>query len=247
VTTINKLDPRTKIVLVLMLSSISLMYDELLMLFIILLLTFASALLINVDFQSIIFKLKKILKLIIVIAIIQSLFTKEGTPILQIGMITIFTNYGIIKALQFLLRMSIIIVSSSIIITSSSREIIQGLVKWGCPYEIAFMVMAAIRFLPVFKEELTDITIALKLRGIDFNRIKINQKLKIYKYILLPIITNSILKARELSSAMEMRAFRAYPVRTSYMVLKMQKTDYLVLVICLFISAILFIIQWRLI
>jgi len=95
------------------------------------------------------------------------------------------------------------------------------------------MVSIAIRFLPVFKEEMVDMVIAIQLRGIDFKKVKLNQKLKIYKYILVPIVINSVLKAKELSVAMEMRGFRAYPSRTSYRMLKMQAIDYIIIGLCI--------------
>ena len=75
--------------------------------------------------------------------------------------------------------------------------------------------------------------VALQLRGIDLKKIKLKEKLLTYKYLLLPITANSILRARELATAMEMKAFRAYPKRTSYRMLKMNIIDYLIITISL--------------
>ena len=137
------------------------------------------------------------------------------------------------KATEFILRLMIIIVSSVILTTSTSREIIQALIQMGLPYEIAFMVSISIRFLPLFKDEMRDMVVALQLRGIDLKKIKLKEKLLTYKYLLLPITANSILRARELATAMEMKAFRAYPKRSSYKILKMNKIDYLIITISL--------------
>jgi energy-coupling factor transport system permease protein len=186
-------------------------------------------------------RLKKLIKIIIIIAIVQSLLTRSGNPILKIGNYTLLTDYGVLKSLEFIMRLSIIIISAAIITTSSSREIIQGLIQWHCPYEIAFMVSVAIRFLPIFKEEMTDMITAIQLRGIDFYKVKLNKKIVVYKYILIPITINSVIKAKELSAAMEMRGFRAYPKRTSYIVLKMNAYDYVTISLSI-IAAILFII-----
>jgi len=235
------MDPRPKLVIILVLSTLALIYDDIFILSIILLVSFLVAILIKSNLTAVIFKLKKIIILMAAIAITQSLFIKTGNPIIKLGIITVVTDYGIIRALEFILRISIIIVSASILTTSTSREIVQGLIQWNCPYEIAFMVSIAIRFLPVFKEEMSDMVIAIQLRGIDLKKVKLSEKIKVYKYILLPIATNSILKARDLSSSMEMRAFRAYPKRTSYMVLKMQKNDYIVIAMCIIASIIIFI------
>ena len=223
------IDPRTKLIQVLILSTLALIYNEISILLLILFTAIIIGFINNVNFISIISRLKKLLKIIFMIALIQSLLTNMGNPLLKIGKLMVFTDYGIIKALEFILRMGIIIVSAAIITTSSSREIIQGLIQWKCPYEIDFMVSVVIRFLPKFKEEMTDMITAIQLRGIDLKKVKFDKKLQVYKYILTPITVNSVMKAKELAAAMEMRGFRAYPKRTSYMVLKMQTFDYILL------------------
>lgn len=236
-----KMDPRPKLVIILLLSTLALIYYDVFILSIVLFISLIIAILIKSNLSAVLFKLKKIIILMAAIAIVQSLFMKTGNPILKLGKITVITDYGIIKSLEFILRISIIIVSATILTTSTSREIVQGLIQWKCPYEIAFMVSIAIRFLPIFKEEMADMVTAIQLRGIDLKKVKFREKIKIYKYILLPITTNSILKARDLSSSMEMRAFRAYPIRTNYMVLKMQRNDYIVIAMCIIAAIIIFI------
>ena len=237
----NNLDPRTKLVMVLVLSTLALIYNYLLSLTFILAAATLIAYTMSSDLISILKKLKRLIGVIIAIALVQSIFTKAGNPVISIGSLAIVTDYGLIKALEFILRLSIIIISSVIITTSTSREIVQGLVQMKVPYEIAFMVSIAVRFLPIFRDEMIDMVTALQLRGIDLKKVRFREKIKVYKYLLLPITTNSILKAREIAAAMEMRAFRAHPQRTSYMVLEMKIKDYIVISISL-IAALAFII-----
>lgn len=225
----KKLDPRTKLVIVLILSSLSLFYNKIEALILILFAAILIAKLAQINLTSLYYRIKKIIYIIFLIALAQSILTKKGAPILTIGGVTLLTEYGILSSVEFILRMGIIIVSAAIITTSTEREIIQGLIQWHLPYEIAFMTSAAIRFLPVFKEEMTDMLIAIQLRGIELKKIKNKEKIQIYKYILLPITINSFIKAKELAAAMEMRGFRAYNKRTSYMVLKLQLLDYAVM------------------
>lgn len=234
-----KIDPRPKLIIVLLLSTLALIYSDVYMLVIVLIISFLITLLVKSDILVTFLKLKKLLKLMLFIALMQSLLIKTGQPIIKLSSFVIVTDYGITSALQFVLRISIIVVSATILTTSTSREIVQGLVQWKCPYEIAFMVSIAIRFLPILREEMSDTVIAIQLRGIELNKIKLNKKIEIYKYILLPIVTNSILKARELSSAMEMRAFRAYSTRTSYMVLKMTIYDFLIIALSILVTILL--------
>lgn len=236
----SKVDPRAKLVIVIILSTLAITYNDIQHLLAILIISIIISFFMQSSLISILARMRKLVGVMLAIAAVQSLFIRTGNPLINIWGIILLTDYGLIKSLEFFLRLGIIIVSAAIITTSTSREIIQGLVQWHCPYEIAFMVSTAIRFLPVFKEEMCDMVIAIQLRGIDFKKVKLNQKLKIYKYILVPIVINSILKAKELSVAMEMRGFRAYPSRTSYRMLKMQVIDYIIIGLC--IVTILFLI-----
>ena len=238
----SKIDPRTKLLLILILSTLAIIYKQLLFLSLIFIISVLIALLMRSNLKSIVIKLKRLLGAIFAIALIQSFFIKAGTPIVKIGNLSLLTDFGIYKSIEFILRLGIIISSCSILTTSTSREIVQALVQLHIPYEIAFMVSIAIRFLPVFKDEMTDMIIAIQLRGIDLKKVKIKNKIRIYRYIFLPIVTNSLIKAKELSVAMEMRGFRAYPHRTSYNILLMSGLDYLIVSMSLVSVAMLIIL-----
>lgn len=164
------IDPRTKLAIVALLSTLGLIYKDLLSLVIILSVAILIALALNSNFISVVSRLKKLLGLILVIAIIQSIFIKEGNSVISLGSLSLLTDIGIMKATEFILRLMIIIVSSVILTTSTSREIIQALIQMGLPYEIAFMVSISIRFLPLFKDEMRDMVVALQLRGIDLKK-----------------------------------------------------------------------------
>ena len=153
------IDPRTKLAIVALLSTLGLIYKDLLSLVIILSVAILIALALNSNFISVVSRLKKLLGLILVIAIIQSIFIKEGNSVISLGSLSLLTDIGIMKATEFILRLMIIIVSSVILTTSTSREIIQALIQMGLPYEIAFMVSISIRFLPLFKDEMRDMVV----------------------------------------------------------------------------------------
>lgn len=227
------LDPRTKLVMVLVISTLAIIYNDLLKLAVLLILAIIIAIALKSDLISILKRIKKLILLMLAITFIQSITSKTGNTVFSMGGFILITDHGLIRALEFILRISIIIISSVIITTSNSRELVQALVQMKVPYEIAFMVSIAIRFLPILRDEMVDTIIALQLRGVDLRKIKFKEKIKIYKYLLLPITTNSILKAKELAIAMEMRGFRAYPQRTSFLVLEMRMMDYIIISISL--------------
>jgi len=91
------------------------------------------------------------------------------------------------------------------------------------------MVTMAIRFLPLLRDEAVDMLTAIQLRGVNLKKIPLLRRLKMYSYLLAPLLISVLLKARDLSLAMEMRAFRAFPRRTSLRTLYLQPADYLVM------------------
>lgn len=230
-----KLDPRTKLVIVLCFSTLGIGVNKIPFLFGISLLTLIVARLFKVDLRRTFKKIKRLLYVLLFIALVQSIFS-QGEPLIYIGDLKILTINGVEKALQFILRMFIVISSVTIIGTSSSREIIQGLVQWKLPYDIAFMVALGIRFLPIIRDEIRDSLIAIQLRGIDLKNIPIKERLNIYSYIFMPILVETIIKAERLSIAIEMRGFRAYENRTSFLLLKLSKWDYLIMLLSLVIT-----------
>lgn len=176
-------------------------------------------------------KLKRLLSVIFVIALLESVFNGSGDSIIKIGEMDVLTTGGLLKGTNTLLRMGTVIVSASIFTLTTSRRMIQGLIQLKIPYEFAFMTFIALRFLPVFTEEFTDTITAIQLRGINLKKIPLKQKLKIYIYILTPVVYGAVDKAQKLSYAMELRAFRLYNKRTSRFTLKLKTGDYTYIVI----------------
>ncbi len=174
--------------------------------------------------------MKRFIKLLLGITILQSVFTFSGTPLIQIGGITLLTDYGILQGLEFVLRVSIILMLGCVLATSNQREVTQGLVQLKVPYEIAFMSTLGIRFLPIFSEEFVDSLNAILLRGIDIKHLKWKKKISLYTYIMTPVFVHSFFKAKDMAIAMELRGFRVYDKRTSYMTLHMNKVDYIVMI-----------------
>ncbi len=236
-----KLDPRTKLIMVFSLSTLAVFVRDIYLLFLVLLVSLITSYIFAGNF-SFIKKMKKFIILFVGIAIIQSIFSPAGEVLFSVGSYTILTTGGLYKGIRVILRMLIIIVSATIMSSSSSRGIIQGLIQFKVPYEIAFMVSLAIRFLPVLGQEAKDAYTAIQLRGIEIEKLSFTRRLKIYSFLLMPVLTGVFFRARELSTSIEMRAFRAYPERTSYIKLVLKKRDFIVIgASFLFVSVIIYI------
>jgi len=225
----TNIDPRTKLIIVLCLSTLAILVKNILFLSGILLISIIISLFLKVDILQVLREIKRLLYVLLAIAIIQSIFSADGQALIRMGKLTVLTTIGLQKGLEFIIRVMIIISSATIITTSNSREIVQGLVQWKLPYEIAFMVSIGIRFLPMLREEIKDSIVAIQLRGVEIEKIPLRKRLYIYSRLFTPILISTIIKAQKLSMSIEMRGFRAYEQRTSYMVLKMSYVDYLII------------------
>lgn len=233
---IKGIDPRTKLIIVLCISTIAIIIEDTLDFTVILLITIGIAKSLNINLGKSLKKVKGLIYALFGIIIIQSIFLSEGETIFSLGNLIVLTTGGLTKGLQFFLRMMIVIISATIMTTSNYREIIQGLVQWKLPYDIAFMVAIGIRFLPILKDEIKESLLAIQLRGVEIHNIPIKQRINLFSYLFSPIIVGTILKAERLSMAIEMRGFRAYDSRTSYLQLEMSKLDYIIILISLIVT-----------
>lgn len=224
------LDPRTKLIIITCLSTSAVIMTHWIFLAGILAVSILLLCLFGVSLLGIIKKTRMLFYMVIVIAIMQSIFVPTGQALISLGNLKLVTIDGLMMAAEFVLRMSIIVASAGILSTSNSREIIQGLVQWKLPYEIAFMASMGIRFLPVFAEEFKNAMIAIQLRGVDLKALPFRQKMEVMACLFQPVVAGALIKSKAISMSIEMRGFRAYPSRTSYLVLKCSGKDYAIMI-----------------
>ncbi len=224
------LDPRTKIVVIVCLSTLAVFLNSPRLLLLLYVFTLAVLVSLRINFFRVVLRYKKLLPLLLVMLIIQSVFAPGGKVLFSLAGVNILTSHGITAALCVLLRMLTFFSSAMIIMTSSTKDYILALVQLKIPYEIAFMVMVAFRFLPVFLEEVKDTLVAMQLRGVDLTKIAWRKKLKFYTHFFTPLLSSVMIKANQLAITMEARAFRVYRQRTYLRVLRYGTADYLVMV-----------------
>ena len=221
-----EIDPRTRIILVFLISSAAVVIKELIPLLFLLLLTLILCRMFSVHLSGSIKKLRKLLYFFIILALIQSIFTSGEETLIAAGGLKILTTEGLEAGISIIIRMSVIILSALIIASAPAMDVVYGLIAMKLPYEIAFMVLLSIKFLPLFREEFADSIIAVQLAGADLVKIPLRQKLSLYTYVLTPSVIKALNRARLISLSMEARGFRIYPDRTSYCKLSMSRMDY---------------------
>jgi len=233
----QRLDPRSKLLLVVVVTTLAILYTDVKWLFGLFVISLLFLYLGGTDTTFIISKTKRFFPLFITLLVIQSIFSPAGEPLLTLGSVHVVTLGGIVKGISVILRMLIVISSAMILLTSSSMKLVLGLIRLKIPYEIAFMVLLAMRFLPVLGEEVRDALVAIQLRGVKIKEIPLGEKVRVYTYIFMPVIVSSLLKAKKTAIAMEARAFRAYERRSYLYELSLRRVDYLFMINVLLISS----------
>ncbi len=89
-----------------------------------------------------------------------------------------------------------------IALTTDPVMMARGLIKLGLPYEIAFMILAGLRFLPLAADEARNIADAQTVRGMHGN-------FKRFKTSLFPLFLNSLRRAQRLGITIEAKSFGA--------------------------------------
>jgi energy-coupling factor transport system permease protein len=234
-------DPRCKLMLMACLSTLAMVWSEPLFLLYLLAFTCVLLLLGGVELSRVFRQFRGIIGLIISLFIIQSIFIRGGEPWLLISGQTLITTGGITFASILCLRLLILVFSALIMLTSEVRDYLLALVQMKIPYEIAFMIMASVHFLPILREEALNVFYAVQLRGCEIKKASVRQKIKTYLHICIPILACALYRSKAMAVAMEARAFRAYPQRTYLRRLQLKKSDKSIFGILMIITVMLII------
>lgn len=210
------LDPRTKLILMATISFLSIFTEQLWLLGTLFLIGFCLAVLTTGS-------MVKICR-----GIIKSL------PLLLFFALGLLFFSPLVHVLAVICRFLTIVTIAHIFSNTKGQELMQALLSWKVPYELAFMIMIALHFYPFLLEEAKDIWLAVQLKGIDIKRLKWRERIVIYSSVLLPLIIATMNRAYQLAISMEARGFRVYPQRTFRSSLQMKKLDYCLIVFLAF-------------
>ena len=233
-TLIHRLDPRTKLILVLLFIVALFSASSWLTNGLVLIVTVICMAVSHIRPGNIFRGLKPMLFIIALTALLNVFFT-TGTPIREGWIIT---WEGIEKAVKMMLRITLLITgtflltytTSPMAITDGLEYLMNPLKKIRVPvHEMTLMMSMALRFIPTLIEETDKIMSAQKARGADFETGGLIQRAKALLPILVPLFVSSFRRADELAVAMESRCYHGGEGRTRMKQLHMERRDYLAL------------------
>ena len=229
----HRLDPRTKILLVLF-YIVALFCAQGIVTYALLALCLAICVRIShVGIRQLVRGLKPVLFIMIFTGVLNLFFTPGGRTLAEWGVIRI-SEQGLHNAVFMVLRIMLLIMgtflmtytTSPISLTDGLERLLNWMKRFHVPvHELAMMMSIALRFIPTLIEETDKIMSAQKARGADFESGNLIQKAKALIPILVPLFISAFRRADELATAMECRCYHGGEGRTRLHVLRYEGRD----------------------
>ena len=238
---IHKLDPRTKILLATIFIVAVFVANNPVSFLLITVVSLLLVLISRISLSVVIKGIKPILFILLFTALINVFATTgDGVPLIEFWVIRIYRE-GVIRAILMALRVVILIIGTSILLTYTTSPIsltdgleslLSPLKKIKVPvHTFAMMMSIALRFIPTLVEETEKIMNAQKSRGADFTSGSLVQRAKALVPLLIPLFVSSFKRAEELATAMECRCYRGDVGRTKLVKLEYKASDFVFLAI----------------
>jgi energy-coupling factor transport system permease protein len=230
---IHKLDPRTKIVVVMLLGILAFRIENFWGIGVLFMLFFTLALLSRLP-MSILFRAVRPMVLFITFIFLTQLFFSGGKPFASFWILKP-SMLGLENGLSFSARFIILLLFAALLTASTDPSAITcGVEKMLRPlplrwlgissFELATMMNISIAFLPLLFERVERTKAAQAARGMDFARNPFHS----VPALAIPLLWGVIRDAEELALAMESRGYQGER-RTSIHELSMKKRDWITL------------------
>ena len=146
---------------------------------------------------------------------LQILATPNGTTLTflipqlgEIGPYFPVTDFGIERGLTIAVRFLVIVFSSMLFISITDPTLLaHSLTRFGLPYRYSFALVIALRFLPLFDNEMNTVKMAQISRGISVEVGGLNKTLRSIRYTFFPLLVSALSRVDTLSLSMDGRGF----------------------------------------
>lgn len=235
---IHKLDPRTKLIcvvlyIVALFNAVGLLTYGLMFLVLTLCVSISK-----VGVKALVRGMKPVIVILVFTGLLNLFYTTGGTVLVSLGILTITTE-GVKRAFFMIIRILMLIsgtflltyTTSPIALTDGLELLLNPLKKVKVPvHDLAMMMSIALRFIPTLIEETDKIMSAQKARGADFENGSLLEKAKAMVPLLVPLFVSAFRRADELATAMECRCYHGGEGRTRLKKLSFHTGDIIALI-----------------
>lgn len=134
---------------------------------------------------------------------------------------------------KFAKYVSVIPLGMIFLLTTNPSEFAASLSSVGLSYKGTYAVSLTLRYFPDMIRNYTEISQAQQSRGLDLSKnVKVMERVKGVMNICMPLVFSTLDKIELISNAMDLRGFGKSKKRTWYAQKKMHKTDYIAIILC---------------
>ena len=231
---IHRLDPRTKLLMVILYIVALFMATSWLAYGAVILFLALCIKISAIPLKSITRGLKPVLLIVALTGILNLFFTPGTHEIFTVFGFTL-TWEAVARASQMILRIMLLITGTFLLTyTTSPIALTDGLERLLSPlkavkfpvHELSMMMCIALRFIPTLIEETDKIMSAQKARGADFENGSLLDRARALIPILVPLFISAFRRADELAVAMECRCYQGGEGRTKMKQLHYTSLDF---------------------
>lgn len=248
---IHRLDPRAKIVAVLLMMIIIFFANHWVGYTVLILFVLGVIKTAQINFFFLFNGLKILFFILIFTFLLHIFFTRGGTTLFEWGFIQIDSE-GLITGVYITVRLVMLLVITTILtLTTSPIELTDAIEKLGRPlkkikipmHELAMMISISLRFIPTLMDETEKIIKAQSARGSTFMTGRLKSRINALIPIFIPLFISAFKRAEEMAVAMEVRGYRGEAGRTSYRELHWKTRDTAAIIIVVAFGVLLFMVR----
>lgn len=249
---IHKLDPRAKIMAMLLLL-ITIFFPAGWIGYGVIFVSVSVVIILSKLSVSFIWKaMKPMLFMLFFLLVINALVLKTGTVLFTIGSWSLYSD-AVFQTLYIAVRLLLMImITTCLTATTKPLEMTLGIEDLLCPFqkiglpshEIAMLISIALRFIPDLIDETARIIKAQESRGVDMKEGKLMERVMAILSLIVPLFVSAFQRAEDLANAMEARGYAPGLPRTRYKQLEMKKQDWFLLACCAVLMGVIIWIAW---
>ena len=249
---IHKLDPRAKIMAMLLLL-ITIFFPAGWIGYGVIFVSVSVVIILSKLSVSFIWKaMKPMLFMLFFLLVINALVLKTGTVLFTIGSWSLYSD-AVFQTLYIAVRLLLMIMITTCLtattkpleMTLGIEDLLSPFQKIGLPsHEIAMLISSALRFIPDLIDETARIIKAQESRGVDMKEGKLMERVMAILSLIVPLFVSAFQRAEDLANAMEARGYAPGLPRTRYKQLEMKKQDWFLLACCAVLMGVIIWIAW---
>lgn len=176
--------------------------------------------------------------LALIVLVLQVIFVRSGDVLAQAGPLLVTTDglssgvLVVLKVVCMVLPLSLAFMAAPV--NALSNELVS---KCHLPYKYAFATTTAIRFIPLFMQEMGQIMEAQKARGVSFDTRNVFKKVSLMVPLTVPLLIDSVKRTDAIAIGAELRGFSLRGPHSAYRSYTFSARDVVLLVVCVALFA----------